>query len=133
MLSIKPKPKSPETIEKIRKWHTGYKYSDEARMNMSMAQKGHPSPKKGKTNVEMYGETRALEINEKNRLAHKGKPISEERKRVLRECNIGRHNSDESKRKMSDAAKGRIINDETRKKISESVKAYYLNKRKDKK
>lgn len=86
--------------------------SKEARIKMSNAKKGKPSPNKGKHLSE--------ETKEKLRQANLGKHHSEETKRKCSEANKGRIFSSETKKKISEAKKGHIVSEETRRKISEN-------------
>lgn len=97
---------------------------------MSTSQKGHISFNKGKTNI--YSK----ETLEKMRNAKKGKPLSEEHKKHIRESlsganhpMYGKKHSDEAKKKMAEKAKGRKspckgikMSEETRRKSSEAHK-----------
>ena len=50
---------------------------------------------------------------------HKGKVVSEESKRKMRESHKGVKKSDETKRKMSEAKMGHLVSEETKRKMSE--------------
>jgi hypothetical protein len=108
----------------------GRKMSDEARANMSKAQKGL---KKNLTPEGLERRKLALksridseETREKKRIASTGRKHSEETKRKMSEAQRGRSKSPEHIQKMSEAQKGKRLghkdSEETRKKKSENRK-----------
>ena len=74
-----------------------------------------------------------LTISEHSRLHMKGKHLSEEHKKKLREAMKGKQHalgckrSEETKKKMSEAQKGKLISEEHKKKISEAIKGKKLS------
>ena len=86
----------------------GKTHTKETRKKIIEAQLGRTSQTKGKTLEELYGVERAREIKQKNRIAHKGKKLSEETKKKLSLVGKGRIFSKQHKKKMSEKAKLRI-------------------------
>lgn len=91
--------------------------SDETRRKIAEAQKGKPSPMKGKTHSD--------ETKRKMSEAKKGKPHSAEHVRKIAESNKGQTRSDETRQKISAAKKGKSrkpFSDETKRKMAEAKK-----------
>lgn len=99
-------------------------HNDATRLKISLANKGNPSPNKGKS---PSAETRR-KISE----AMKGRPKTDSEMRKRREPN--RHLSEEHRRKLSEATKGRPahnrgkpVSEETRQKVSKALKGRPLS------
>src|SRR5574344_1552594 len=130
---------------KIGFFNAGRHHSDEAKLKISEAHKGKPSPLKGKHKSDetrrhmseahkgkpslMKGKHLSDETKLKMSEAMKGKPSpmkgkhkSEEMKRKLSEAHKGHKISEEAKRKISEVHKGKHSSDETKLKISEAMK-----------
>lgn len=69
----------------------GKKHSDETKLKLHLANKGNPSPRKG---VKCSKET-----IEKIRLGNRGKKLSEEHKKILRNSVLGKKQSEDHKKK----------------------------------
>lgn len=83
--------------------------SDETRVKISDALKGHPVSE---------------EFREKMRIISTGKHLSEEAKRKVSEASKGRKMSEETKQKLSSLRKGVPLSEETKRKLSESHKGH---------
>lgn len=127
----KGKPKSEAHRLKVIEANKGRIVTDEARANMSAAQKRSVRPpcsqetkrkiseaNKGRKPAPMSAETRR-KLSEANK-GRKISPLSEEQKQKLRELRLGTTLSVEHKRKISEGGKGRIVTAETRRKIGEA-------------
>ena len=95
-----------ETKEKNRLAHIGKHPSEEARKNMSEAQKkrmSNPEERK-KVSKQFKGipksEEHKIQLSKNNGRFWKGKHLSDKHKNKLKERNIGKHHSEETKRKM---------------------------------
>ncbi len=148
MAAPKDELKRQEWKEKIRITLTGHKPTDEARKNMSLAQKKRGPPTEetkrkigeaqlGKKN-HMFGKHPSIESRKKMSLSHMGNKImlgrklSEETKKKIGLNGFhygmrGKKHTEETKRKMSIASRGKIISFEIRKKISEAKKGKNYN------
>jgi len=108
----------------------GYKHTDEARANMSKANKTkHSKEHKQKMSERMKGNQfntgrkQSLEHIEKRAIVHRGKITSEETKAKISASNIGQKRSEEARKNMSTSAKNKPpVSEETRKKLSEAAK-----------
>jgi group I intron endonuclease len=122
----------------------GYEYTDEAKLKMSIANRGRVQPKEeiAKRSLALRGVRRSDEIRKRMSesrmgillspehrmnisLAKKGKshaPCSEETKRKIGEANSKKHPSEETKMKLRLANLGKHNSAETRQKISEANK-----------
>lgn len=129
-----------EDIAKV--WeHKEYTHSEETRQKLSVANKGHASPNKGKpmseeTKRKISEAEKGKKMSEEAKLkistALKGKKLgefSEEHKRKLSAARKERKISDETKLKLSNALKGRKFSEETKRKMSEARKAYWAKKK----
>ena len=67
-----------------------------------------------------YGKHLPEEIRKKIGDAHRGRTISDEQKKFLREINTGKQASEETKRKMSESQKNRVRNPNVGRKISDA-------------
>lgn len=86
--------------------------TDEARKNMSDAQKGEKS--------HMFGKDKSAETRERLSEAHKGKKLSDKTKEKIRQVHIGKKLTDEHKLKISNSNKGK--QNTLGKKLSEETK-----------
>lgn len=115
---------------------TGFKCSDEARKNMSLARKGIPLSEKHKESLRQahLGKTLSKETREKMSEVRKGKkyvrknetpivkpPLSIETKEKIRMSRIGKKHSDKSREKMSRAKKGKPKSDQHKENISKAL------------
>ncbi|MBQ6296595.1 MAG: hypothetical protein IJK81_02750 [Selenomonadaceae bacterium] len=90
-----------------------FTFSEETRKRISQANRGKPSPNKGKTaspetraklsasrigaKNHFYGKHHTAESNEKNRQAHLGKPLTEEHKAKIGEAGRGKKASEKTR------------------------------------
>ena len=122
----------------------GIPFSEEAKLNMSLAQQARIRPldelkrfgqlsidrtgiplsedHKAKIAKSLIGGTRSDETKAKMSLARIGKPLKESTKIKLSLLNTGKTHSDETKAKISKLHKGKIVSDKTKAKMSEGIK-----------
>jgi group I intron endonuclease len=117
----------------------GRHHTEETKQRISKAQKGRPSPLKGRkgkphtdSTKKKMSETRkgrvlTKEHRQKLSEAGKGHKHSEETKQKMRDAK--KHISAETRNKLSEANRRRQWTDESKKKLSEFRKAYYRNKK----
>lgn len=103
----------------ISELHTGKEVSKETREKIRKKALGRSSSKKGKTNIELYGEEKAAIISQKASESSKGQIAWNKGKE-----HKWRKHTEESKRKISEGNKGKTFThtDETKEKISKSMK-----------
>lgn len=109
---IKRAPFTPEHCANIAAAKVGMIRTEKAIESQRAKMLGRTSWKKGKTFEDIYTPERAAEIIElqkKGGYAGKGKTLSTETKKKLREVNIGKKLSDETKQKLKIAAVGRYV------------------------
>lgn len=118
-----------ETKQKIREWNLGRKMSAEAKLKMSLANRGKNNPNFGKKpSAEtiqkrsialrgekngMFGKTHTEEARQKIREAHLGKKLSPERIQKLRD----RRFSDETKQKIRMSKLGKCRSEDAKQKM----------------
>src|SRR5574344_1011272 len=102
---------------KIGFFNAGRHHSDEAKLKISEAHKGKPSPMKGK-HLSDETKRKMSEAMKGKPSPMKGKHKSDETKRKLSEAHKGHKISEEAKRKISEVHKGKHSSDETKLKIS---------------
>lgn len=105
---------SDESIKKMIKKKTGKKMSEETKLKISKAHKGH---KPYRPNYKHSEETK-VKIGKSN----KGKYVSEETRKKLSIINKGRKFSEETIKRMSKAQLGKKRSEEQKKKISDRMK-----------
>lgn len=124
-LAHRGKPKSKESIEKMRKTKTGVPHpghSAESLEKMSLSKLGKKRPEfseEWKNNIGMghTGLVMSEEAKEKISKAHKGKSKSKEHVEKMRKASTGKKHSEETKKKMSESQKGRKLSEEHRQKL----------------
>lgn len=100
----------------------GIKFSDKAKINLSISHKGYIMPKEQKIKIGESNKGRIVTEDTKIKigLGNKGKIVSKDgRERISKSC-IGRKHTEETKQKMSETRKGHYVSDETKKKIANS-------------
>lgn len=115
--------------------HRGCKVSDEAKLNMSKAQKGRiiTSEHKKKLSVVMTGRKLCAEHKKKLSEANKGYKQTDEHKRKISEASKGHKCTDATKRKISEANKGRTFSDVVKKRMSNGMKGRAISEETKKK
>lgn len=101
---------SNATREKIRLWHLGMKYSEEAKRNMSLAQKGEKHWN--------FGRHLSEETKQKIKKKRKTQIITEETRRKISEAHRGRHQSQETINRRTEKLRGKKRSLEIRRKMS---------------
>lgn len=118
--------KDPEIIEKLRRFNTGKKHSEESKRKISLANKGKIISEEAKKNlsIALMGHHTSAETKQKISLARIGQPsprkgatLSPETKEKLRIANLGKKVSAETKRKISIATKGKKLSEETKQRM----------------
>ena len=117
---------SEEVKIKISKSLKGRKFSEEHSRKISEAQIGEKNHRYGtKASVATRQKLSIRNTGVNNNMY--GKTHSDEVKKKLRECNIGKKLSEETKRKISEVHKGKVTPEETKIKMSEAAcKRQYL-------
>lgn len=119
-----PQIQSEETKDKVRKFQTGRKRSEESIRKSVLANTGTKrDPSVGrKISLANKGRPVSPEHREKLRLATTGKRRSQEARDKIRARRLGKITSEETKKKLSKANMGIVRSMETRKKMSDAKK-----------
>lgn len=130
----------PETLERKRNAHLGKTLSEQQRINMSKAQKGHMVSQSQRENISKTLTGRKLQLTEEQRKARsdrmkgnthgKGKSPNDETRKKLsaartgeKNVNFGKTFTEEHRRKLSESHMGHKHTEETKRKISENHKS----------
>lgn len=120
-------PCSDEKKQKLRAANLGKRHSEEAKLRMSLALKGHLCSDGTRAKISAANKGRGVgrpvseETRQKLQQASKGKThlVSNGARQVMREAKIGRKLSDEHKKNIGLKSLGRRMSKENRKKMSE--------------
>ncbi len=109
---------SPSTIELLREKNIGTRHTAETKAKISKSHLGmsHPSPRKGKSFEEIFGEEKATEIKERLSKLHKGKKYR-----------LGIPHTQETKEKISKITRQRTPKGENNPRWKGGVTVRYVN------
>lgn len=112
---------------------SGYRFSDELRLKMSLSQKSRSSTPEGRSNLEkmalknvgntyVLGHKQPPETILKRAISNTGKKHSDEWTAKIAKANRGKKRSDKTRQAISISRKGSIVTEEHRAKISKALK-----------